>query len=73
MRKRSTREACCSACRPDAEYPDTRAELGAGDLVLIYTDGLTEARRGEELFGAARDAPSWTGTRIGELSTSCRC
>jgi sigma-B regulation protein RsbU (phosphoserine phosphatase) len=40
--------------RPDAEYPDTRAELNAGDLVLIYTDGLTEARRGGDLFGVPR-------------------
>jgi serine phosphatase RsbU (regulator of sigma subunit) len=40
--------------RPDAEYPDARIELRAGDLVLIYTDGLTEARRGEEMFGVPR-------------------
>jgi sigma-B regulation protein RsbU (phosphoserine phosphatase) len=37
-----------------ASYADTCVELGAGDLVLIYTDGLTEARRGEELFGVER-------------------
>ena len=40
--------------RPDAEYPDARVELGAGDLVLIYTDGLTEAQNGENLFGVPR-------------------
>jgi len=34
-----------------ASYPDECAVLGAGDLVVIYTDGLTEARRGDELFG----------------------
>ncbi len=39
---------------PEAEYPETRAELAAGDLVLIYTDGLTEARRGDDLFGVER-------------------
>ena len=39
---------------PEADYPEARAELRAGDMVLIYTDGLTEARRGDELFGVER-------------------
>jgi serine phosphatase RsbU (regulator of sigma subunit) len=38
----------------DAEYPEARADLRAGDLVLLYTDGLTEARREDELFGVDR-------------------
>ena len=40
--------------RPDAAYADAWIELAAGDVVLLYTDGLTEARRGEELFGIER-------------------
>ena len=40
--------------RPNSHYPDARVELGAGDLALIHTDGLTEARRGDELFGVER-------------------
>jgi serine phosphatase RsbU (regulator of sigma subunit) len=40
--------------RADSHYPDARIELGAGDLALIHTDGLTEARRGDELFGVER-------------------
>jgi serine phosphatase RsbU (regulator of sigma subunit) len=40
--------------QPEASYPDARADLGAGDLVMIYTDGLTEARREDELFGLER-------------------
>src|SRR5438132_11151165 len=40
--------------RANSHYPDARVELGAGDLALIYTDGLTEARRGDELFGEER-------------------
>jgi serine phosphatase RsbU (regulator of sigma subunit) len=40
--------------RPDAAYADGWVELLAGDVVLLYTDGLTEARRGEELFGIER-------------------
>jgi sigma-B regulation protein RsbU (phosphoserine phosphatase) len=38
----------------DATYPDVGVELGAGDVVVLYTDGLTEARRGDELFGVER-------------------
>jgi len=38
----------------DARYPDVSIELRAGDVAIIYTDGLTEARRGEELFGTDR-------------------
>jgi serine phosphatase RsbU (regulator of sigma subunit) len=37
-----------------ARYRDACIELGAGDLALIYTDGLTEARSGHELFGIER-------------------
>ena len=40
--------------RSDAQYPDARIEMKAGDVVVIYTDGLTEASRGEELFGPER-------------------
>ena len=38
----------------DATYPDVCVELGAGDVVVLYTDGLTEARRGDEMFGVER-------------------
>src|SRR5204862_2759122 len=40
--------------RPNSCYPDARVGLGSGDLALIHTDGLTEARRGDELFGPER-------------------
>ncbi|HEY3217313.1 MAG TPA: SpoIIE family protein phosphatase [Candidatus Eisenbacteria bacterium] len=40
--------------RAEADYPDTSVELRGGDVALIYSDGLTEARRGEELFGLER-------------------
>jgi serine phosphatase RsbU (regulator of sigma subunit) len=35
-------------------YRDGHLHLDHGDLVLAYTDGLTEARRGGEIFGARR-------------------
>jgi serine phosphatase RsbU (regulator of sigma subunit) len=40
--------------RPDAHYPDARVDLQMGDVMLLHTDGLTEARCGQELFGAER-------------------
>ena len=39
---------------PNPGYLDRRLRLGHGDLVFAYTDGLTEARRKGETFGAAR-------------------
>ncbi|WP_433373092.1 SpoIIE family protein phosphatase [Actinoplanes sp. CA-142083] len=34
--------------------PDTEVRLGAGDSLIFYTDGVTERRRGRELFGTGR-------------------
>lgn len=39
---------------PDPALIDVHAELDPGDAVVLYTDGVTEARRGNELFGEAR-------------------
>ncbi|WP_433206268.1 PP2C family protein-serine/threonine phosphatase [Dactylosporangium sp. CS-047395] len=39
---------------PDAELEPVLVEAGGGDAVLLYTDGLVEARRDGELFGAER-------------------
>jgi sigma-B regulation protein RsbU (phosphoserine phosphatase) len=36
---------------PRAHYEDFNVELEAGDVIVLYSDGLTEARRGEEEFG----------------------
>ena len=36
---------------PRANYEDVRVELEAGDVIVLYSDGLTEARRGDEEFG----------------------
>ncbi|HUK62489.1 MAG TPA: SpoIIE family protein phosphatase [Dongiaceae bacterium] len=38
----------------EAEYRDVCVPLTAGDLAILYTDGLTEARRGDEMFGIDR-------------------
>jgi hypothetical protein len=41
---------------PHAEYTSREVTLEAGDLLLLYTDGLAEARSGEQLFGEDRIA-----------------
>ncbi|MEJ7584028.1 MAG: PP2C family protein-serine/threonine phosphatase [Acidimicrobiales bacterium] len=39
---------------PDPVLPEVEVELGVGDAIVLFTDGVTEARRGEDLFGEAR-------------------
>lgn len=38
----------------DTRYRTHRSSLGVGDLVLLYTDGLTECRQGAAFFGENR-------------------
>ena len=38
----------------DRDYLDAHATLDAGDCLVFYTDGVTEARRAGELFGDTR-------------------
>ena len=35
-------------------YADRCLDLGKGDMLVVHTDGLSEAQRGEELFGMDR-------------------
>lgn len=65
---------------PDSDYPEARADLGSGDMVLIYTDGLTEARREDELFGTERvrevvdqNAHRRAGDLVQALIQAARC
>jgi serine phosphatase RsbU (regulator of sigma subunit) len=41
---------------PVAGYHSREIPLDTGDLLLLYTDGLAEARNGEQLFGEERIA-----------------
>ena len=41
---------------PNGEYMSREIPLDTGDLLLLYTDGLAEARSGEQLFGEDRVA-----------------
>ena len=40
---------------PDSEFPATTFQLEVGDVLVAYTDGITEAENGEgELWGMQR-------------------
>ena len=41
---------------PNAAYTSREIALDSGDLLLLYTDGLAEARAGDQLFGEERVA-----------------
>jgi serine phosphatase RsbU (regulator of sigma subunit) len=38
----------------DPKWTTTRVELAPGDQLVIYTDGVTDARAGSEMFGEDR-------------------
>jgi serine phosphatase RsbU (regulator of sigma subunit) len=38
----------------DTAYSECVVDFGAGDLLLLYTDGVTESRRGPKFFGEGR-------------------
>jgi serine phosphatase RsbU (regulator of sigma subunit) len=44
------------ALEPDSQYSSHEITLASGDVVLLYTDGLAEARSGEQIFGEERIA-----------------
>jgi serine phosphatase RsbU (regulator of sigma subunit) len=51
---------------PDQEYGEARAELPPGAAVVLYTDGVVEARRGREFYGTERlDAVLAAGRELG--------
>jgi phosphoserine phosphatase RsbU/P len=41
---------------PNSHYHSREIDLESGDLVLLYTDGLAEARSGDQFFGEERIA-----------------
>jgi chemotaxis methyl-accepting protein methylase/GAF domain-containing protein len=42
------------AVHPSHSWNDNQVQFELGDVLLLYTDGLTEARQGEEFFGHER-------------------
>jgi serine phosphatase RsbU (regulator of sigma subunit)/CHASE3 domain sensor protein len=49
------------------DWPVTRITIPRGGLFVIYTDGLVEARRGDEIFGAARSGAALVATQGASL------
>ena len=47
----------------DARYRDSETKVEEGSLLLFYTDGITEARWGDDFFGEARLAEAFGRTR----------
>jgi len=54
LKKISTKKAIVLGVREGASYPVATAELEPGDVLVVYTDGLTEAPRAGEPFGEER-------------------
>ncbi len=57
---------------PFIEVTETRIELAAGDVLLAYTDGVTEARRGDEEFGEERLAAVLAGIDVNGIVNRAR-
>jgi sigma-B regulation protein RsbU (phosphoserine phosphatase) len=47
----------------DVELEDSRLTLHPGDILLLHTDGVTEARRGADFFGETRLCQLLAGSR----------
>lgn len=51
----------------EVDWPVTHITIPRGGLFVIYTDGLVEARRGDQIFGASRAADALSATRGASL------
>ena len=57
---------------PHGTFTSREIEMVPGDLVLLYTDGLAEARSGEQLFGEERIAQTLRRDPGQEASVLCK-
>ncbi|HZD64646.1 MAG TPA: PP2C family protein-serine/threonine phosphatase [Acidimicrobiales bacterium] len=60
------------ALDPKGTYFSREVALIAGDVLLLYTDGLAEARSGEALFGEGRIAQVVRRESAGDLTALCK-
>ena len=59
--------------RPDATYTALQMQLGRGDVMVMYTDGVTEAMNTRrEQFGGSRLAEVLVGSARGERAVAVR-
>jgi serine phosphatase RsbU (regulator of sigma subunit) len=57
---------------PNGSYTSRELPLDPGDVLLLYTDGLAEARSGEQLFGEDRVAGILRRDPGQDLTTLCK-
>jgi serine phosphatase RsbU (regulator of sigma subunit) len=57
---------------PDAQFHSREVQLEPGDLLLLYTDGLAEARSGNQLFGEERIAAILRRDPGADVDTMCK-
>ena len=57
---------------PNGSYFSRELDLDPGDVLLLYTDGLTEARSGDQLFGEERIAQMLRRDPGEELNGLCK-
>jgi serine phosphatase RsbU (regulator of sigma subunit) len=57
---------------PDGDYYSREVPLEVGDLLLLYTDGLAEARAGGQLFGEDRVAGILRRDPGADVDTMCK-
>jgi sigma-B regulation protein RsbU (phosphoserine phosphatase) len=56
---------------PHVVFTDVEVPLGPGDLLTLFTDGVTEGRRGDEFYGEDRLAASVLAHREATLPADC--
>ncbi|HET7488337.1 MAG TPA: PP2C family protein-serine/threonine phosphatase [Acidimicrobiales bacterium] len=57
---------------PNGSYFSKEIDLAPGDVLVMYTDGLTEARSGDQLFGEERIAQILRRDPGDELTALCK-
>jgi serine phosphatase RsbU (regulator of sigma subunit) len=57
---------------PEPGFDQDFAVLNPGDVLLMYTDGVTEARSGDQFYGQARVADTLSRTQVSDPASAVR-